>query len=88
MPARNVTETRLAARFSVNYNRFRNPATGAVAWQLTVHAGVLDQNGELVRQIQVDDILPLLSASQRTGLQNLADLIVTKLSERLEVQPE
>ena len=88
MAARTITETRLAPRLSIDYNRFRNPATGVNQWQLTVSATILDQNGDMVRQVEVSDVFAQLNGTQQTGLQNLADIIVTKLTQRFEIASE
>lgn len=85
-----ITETRLAANLSIRFVRYqpRTPEgqpSGPLTWAVGIEAVVLDQAGEVVRQVSVANIMDDLTAAERNSLTALANKMAQKLAQRLDI---
>ncbi len=82
---RTITEARFAPNFNINYRRFKDPSNGQLRWVMDIRGTILDQNGEVVREVEVNDVFSRLTPAQQTNMQNLADAILNKLTTQFDI---
>lgn len=85
MARRTTTETAIDEDFSFCYERYRRPDNDQLAWRLVANVKVNDQDGKLMREVHLTDVLPKLSPARQAGLAGLATDILAAVIQRFEV---